>query len=615
MKNLLSKSIVLMNIVLLTSCATTHSIQHWLRPEKPPQTHIAYPNKSAEQTLQLAATSPSPQQEYYLLLAVDKLIQQNKLTRAEQVLASINTYHLPKDILIKKQLLYAKTLLAKQEPKRALHALNKVAISDSMNKKDQRELHQALALSYEKTHNIVASIQQRNLLEPLLPTQHEKTDNQLTIWESVQHLPNSDINSLLTQPLSPDIRGWLELAQLAQQSPQHTNTLIQQLNQWKNTYPTHSGNNLLSQKTHHNPRLIAKPPQQIYLLLPLHGKFSASGRAVRNGFMAAYYNSKQQNDTHSAIHVLDTTRGNIIDNYRDAVNNGADFIIGPLTKSSIQQLVQNSTLTVPTLTLNYIPSLHAENLYQFGLSQFDEAEQIAKQARKAGLHRAILIAPKAPWGQTIANHFKDIWQENGGEIVDTLAYNNSNDLSKPIRDLLEVNQSESRAKVLQSVLHEELRFVPNRRTDVDMIFLVALPQQGRSIRPMLTFYWAGDLPVYATSLIYDPSLSAQQNKDIDHITFPDMPWVLGNLTPPLHAVQDKAQSLWTASYNANKKFYALGVDAYQLTNTLPKLLIFPHYALQGATGTLFLNHDQHVYRALTWAKMEDGQPHRINTPT
>lgn len=613
MKRLLYNSVVVASVLSLAACGSMRSSVHsWLHTkENPKPVHVTQLNQSAEQYLQLAATAPSPQQEYYQLMAVEKLIQQSKTTRAAQILSTVNTYKLPNDIAVKKQLLFAKVQLADQRPELALQALRNVPVSDNMDKTDAMEIHQIMANCYEKSGNIVASIEQRNLLDPLLNKQQARSQNQLRIWESVQHLPEEQIKDLLSQPLSPDIRGWLELAQVAQQSSLYPENLIDQLNRWKQSHPQHSGNDLLPRRMNYNTGLLTKSPRNIYLLLPLHGKFGKNGQAVRNGFMAAFYDGKKRRNTRTSVNIIDTSHGNIADNYHLAVNKGADFIVGPLTKSKIQELSQHTRLTVPTVALNYIPNLQSPNLYQFGLSQFDEAEQVANQADQDGYHRAIVIAPKSSFGQTVAERFKTIWQERGHEVVDELAYKNSNDLSKPIRNLLEVNKSEQRAKSLEKVLREKVRYIPNRRNDIDMIFLVALPQQARSIRPMLKFYYAGNIPVYATSLIYEPSLSSQKNRDLDDIHFMDMPWVIGGLKKPLASVQQKAKKLWRKSYKGNIKFYALGVDAYELTTSLSQLAIFPHYGVAGATGTLYLKEDQHIYRKLKWATMKNGRPKEI----
>lgn len=610
MKTLVYPALMLISILCLTNCAGQDT---WAQKELPKPLTLTLKNRNAEQFLQMAATAPSPQQQYYQLKAVEKLILSNKLTRAAQILATINTHSVPSEVTTRKQLLFAKVQLADKKPNLALQALNEVPLTPSMDKADQTDLHESLAKAYEKTGNIVASIEQRNLLNPLLPNFSSKKENQLTIWNSIQHLPETDISNLLTQPLSPDIRGWLELAHMAQNPNTGPTPLAEQLEEWKRTHPVHTGNNILPEKLSHTATSLPHSPKHVFLLLPLHGQFAKNGQAVRNGFMAAFYSTKQKEQNAMSITILDTSQEDISQVYEKAVNDGANFVIGPLTKSNVRKLTENTTLRVPTLMLSYIPGLQRPNLFQFGLSQVDEAEQIAQKARKDGYGHSIIIAPQNSWGQTIAKHFQDTWVSQGGKVVDSLAYQQTNDLSRPIKNLLKVNESDHRAKTLENVLHTPIRYVPNRRSDVDMIFLVALPQAALSIRPMLKFYYAGDVPVFATSLIYQPGVKSSKNHDLDHIQIAEMPWVLGGLSDHLQAVQQQALKLWKKSYRKNPKFYALGADAHELTRNLKQLAVFPHFGMQGATGTLYLRESGHVFRKLRWAEMANGRPHALTT--
>ncbi|WP_280522018.1 penicillin-binding protein activator [Candidatus Coxiella mudrowiae] len=63
-----------------------------------------------------------------------------------------------------------------------------------------------------------------------------------------------------------------------------------------------------------------------------------------------------------------------------------------------------------------------------------------------------------------------------------------------------------------------------RREDFDTIFLVANSRQERQIIPLLRFYYADDVSIYATSAIYSPSVIIDY--DLDGMIFDDMPWVL-----------------------------------------------------------------------------------------
>lgn len=369
-----------------------------------------------------------------------------------------------------------------------------------------------------------------------------------------------------------------------------------------------------------NPIIFLQPPQKIALLLPLSGPLKSSSQAIRNGFLAAYYYDKEKNNKTLTVSIFDTSHQNIQTIYQQAVTSGAQAIVGPLTKRNVQALVNMNKLPVPTIALNTLPNYqqnYTSNLFQFGLSPLDEANQLALKARNAGLQRIILISPKGQWGENIANAFIQRWKELGGALTANFTYSmkNSTSLSTPIRDLFDIDQSEKRALALKKVLHENFRFIPRRRKDVDGTVLIALPAQARIIRPTLKYYYAGNLPVYSLSLLFT-SANSSENNDLNDIIFCAMPWMLlkpKDLPPDLFAVRRNITKLWPQSFRRYPKLYALGIDAYHLIDHLNQLSQSPQMAMSGATGTLFLTPSGHVFRQLLWAKMEKGHPVLLNS--
>lgn len=355
--------------------------------------------------------------------------------------------------------------------------------------------------------------------------------------------------------------------------------------------------------THVN--LNSSSPKKVFVLLPLQGKYGESGQAVRNGFMAAYYANKGQQGTQPAVKVVDTSSVNITTAYRQAVSEGADLVVGPLDKGQVQSLIKGTSLSVPTLALNTVTAQRVPNLYQFGLSQEDEANQVALRASRDGLHRVLVIAPAGGWGAGIVAHFKTTWAAEGGVIVDQLTYVQSRQLPDQIREILHVAKKSSSASKSKTILTEPVEPLARRRQDIDMIFLVSEPDRAREIVPLLKFYYAENLPIYATSLVYTGKRNPAADGDLNGVHFGDMPWVLGGLSPQLEGIQQNVAELWKTSYAHYPKLYALGVDAYFLALSLNQL---PDEGLPGATGKLFVGEDRHIQRGLSWARIRGGVP-------
>lgn len=347
--------------------------------------------------------------------------------------------------------------------------------------------------------------------------------------------------------------------------------------------------------------------EKIALLLPLHGAYSGPGIAIRNGFLAAYYAELQQSNQPITVKVYDTSKGKDIRKlYAEAVAEGAQIIIGPLKKTNVKLLAGRGRISVPTIALNFTqadfrpPAL----LFEFGISPLNEAVQVATKASQQNLSKALIIAPKAPWGQNIADAFSNRFQQSGGKIIDSLYFQPNQKLRYAIRELLQVDQSQARGKSLEKSLGENLTFVPQRRKDIDMIFLVAPANMARQIIPLLRFYYAGNLPVYATAMIYKGTPNRGYYNDMNGVKFTDIPWIYqNNHTSP---IQTNIANYWPKSYHNNARLYALGLDAFMLSQNLKRLPSSPNNGMPGRTGQLFLGNNNWIVHKFIWAQFKNG---------
>lgn len=354
-------------------------------------------------------------------------------------------------------------------------------------------------------------------------------------------------------------------------------------------------------------------PHHIALLLPTTGPLAPYATAIRNGFFTAYYQQKSQAGYSPTITVYNTFGKNIDGVYQAAVAQGADFIVGPLDKPAVARLANNHTLTTPVLALNATDAPPtAPHFFEFALSPTDEAKQAALKIIQDHHHAAIILAPNNAWGQRLANAFSVQLKTSGGVVVGTQFYGSMATLAKNIREVLQISAENKDEQTLKNALHEKMRFMPQRRHDFDSLFLVATPAMAQQIQPLLRFYFAGDIPIYTTSQIH--SLGVNTNRDLDGIAFCDMPWILSpaQMQPSyLRTIQQNIQTLWPNNYNRLAKFYAMGVDAFDLTLEMNKLQAQPSYGMPGATGTLFLTPEHTIYRQLMWAKIQNGTPQVI----
>lgn len=363
---------------------------------------------------------------------------------------------------------------------------------------------------------------------------------------------------------------------------------------------THCAHNGLNEAGHRfltGYTLPAKAPEHIALLLPLSGALAGPGHAVEDGFMAAYRAGEIQRDVFVKVYDTAVTDSALL--YQEALNQGADYVIGPLTKGDVTKIVAIPH-PVPTLVLNDTQSAPKQYLYSLSLSPNSEARQVAHKAYAQGLRHALIIAPSNPWGKSIAASFENKWQKLGGSITDALYYDEKTNLNQSIRSLLQVSKEAedaySQLNKSKPTKGQPRPKLPGRE-DFDMIFLVAYPSSAHQIMPLLGYYFALKAPVYATSITYPGAADRRRNQDLNGIIFCDMPFMFHN---------DLPNKNWPEQFNSYARLYALGMDAYLLATGLKQLSESPQTPIEGNSGDLYLSRSLQVKRILSWGSIKNG---------
>jgi outer membrane PBP1 activator LpoA protein len=237
---------------------------------------------------------------------------------------------------------------------------------------------------------------------------------------------------------------------------------------------------------------------------------------------------------------------------------------------------------------------------QLDLAPVDEARQLAQVAYDSGARNALLIKPTGEWGQLMGDAVVEAWQEREGRIQAMAVYSGQADYSTSLKSALKLSESEARAARVRQLLGERTEFTPRRRKDIDIVFLLSNnPQDARSIKPLIAFHYAGDLPVYATSHIHSGKLDPQRDRDLNGIRLLEMPWLLS----PRENLQ---AGLGDESTMAD--MHALGADAFMLNWRLAQLRATTGSHIRGSTGLLSMDNRGRVHRELQPARIEQGVP-------
>lgn len=351
---------------------------------------------------------------------------------------------------------------------------------------------------------------------------------------------------------------------------------------------------------------------QIALLLPLSGRQGAAALQVRDGFLTAYYSLPAAE--RPGLRVYDTGQMSIAAALNQATSDGAGFIVGPLTREEATAAAAYGGPRPPMLILNALSAAAPAGnaLYQFALSPEDEARQVARRVVADGNRAGVALVPDGEWGRRVLAAFTQELNAAGGQLLDTATYNpDSTDYAAAISQVLRTNESAARAKRLESVLGTHLTTQWRRRGDVSFIFSAGEAQAERLLRPQLKFYFAGDVPTYATAAAFEPNSSA--NQDLDGLIFPDAPWLLGGAL--VDSVRDATNSAWPSGSQRRNILFAFGFDAARMATALraiPAQSSATSLAVDGLTGHLSVAADGHVLRDLMWAQMRNGEPRLLN---
>ena len=569
---------------------------------------------AAELYLQEAGEARSPHREDLLLLGAASLIRAGDTARAAALLDDLSAAELTDD----QQQLYAlnraRLALLEQQPDTALALLADVP-ADGRHELDYRQIR---ASALEQKQAFFEAARERVALDPRLAGDPDaQLENQLGIWQALSSLSDAQLQQLRTAPPPDTLSGWMELLELTRLYLQQPDALAEVIPHWQMRYIGHPAGGAFIEQLLDNMRQAGQPPRQVAVLLPLTGRLDGPAAAVRDGILASYYDSPDHLRS-SRLRFYDTGADpqTILETYELAVQDGAEFIIGPLRKEAVQVLVQQQEMPVPVLALNHVdqPDQANPSVFQFGLAPEDEAREVAERALKEGYSRALVLAPEGSWGDRISTAFIQRWTELGGQVLEQQRYQAAEaDHGPAISSLLNLDSSSLRKTRLVRLLGSGLEFEPRRRQDVDFIFLLATPDQARLIRPQLKFYRASTVPVLSTSHVYSGRVDSERDADLNGLQFCDMPWLLGTDDSWQHLKQVVGER-WPEESARYARLHALGIDAWRITPYLGQLGGGMFGSYHGVTGTLHIDSGLQVHRRLQWARFSGGQAQPLLEP-
>ncbi|MFK7865185.1 MAG: penicillin-binding protein activator [Pseudohongiellaceae bacterium] len=588
--------------ILLTACASSPQ-----QTIKDTSTEQQSTSQEIEELLAAANNLEGAAAYAPVIQAIELLIAEEDYARAARVARSLDVQQLPEPTLINRYTLsQARIAIANENLELAEEILTNslelaVPTPEHLLLLGEMLLNQGRPAEaftiYTTERSISAALEDKQEL-------HNFT------WKTLEKINTNQLSTLARNANSYSNRGWLELAKAVADQELSIEGQLDAIEQWQRVWSSHDAVALLPTQLIQLRQNWELRPRRVAVILPLQDQ---AGKAIEEGFLSAYYHSLEQGRDAPQISFYDSSdTNNIYPIYDDAVDAGADLIIGPLKKELVEQLHRLPSLPLPTLALNYVADSENEppaDFYQFGLAPENEIHQAVKLAADFGYQNAAIILPSGEDYLRLNNIFQAAWTESGGSVVSQATFDGDSNYGELIKQAMAIDASETRAEKIEDLLpRNTIEFIPRRRQDIDFIYLIANPRQGRQIKPTLAFYFAEDLPVIAYPSIFDGSSEPDSNRDLDGVVLLDSPWLLETSDP----VKLLAAKNLRTTAGPLKRLRSLGVDSYRLHDRLGQFSASEITALSGTTGVLSVKENGEVQRQLLTAIFKEGLPETVS---
>lgn len=574
-----------------------------------PQQTMVSAIPTADSTVQIqamldrAARDPADQAAVLYLQASLAYTDLANYSQATQTFALIEPGWLPREQLPSYQLLNARIAIFDNDLITAHSALDAVAAADPLA--NSREFPGAFARRFREVSAYLCAAEgdyicaANRLMSANVAPPYQHND---LIWSYMGRASGYAAIRLATAAVGAVGAGWWQLkADLLQSQSTREQRLT--LKAWRAAWPEHPANLRLP--------LAVKPietadwqPRHIGLMLPLSGGLSRAGRAIRDGFIAAYLaaaasSAARPDETLDPsaragevvrVSFYDTRSAPLPLLYERILADGVDFLIGPLQKELVTQL-NSLNPEIPTLALNYLDrDPPAANLLQLGLIIEDEAHTIGQRMQADGIENLLLLHTYDEWSLRAKRALESQWL---GQIT-IQSFTDVKTITEAVGVAMKVSTSQVRHQALSDAFSFDLEFLPRARHDLHGIVALVDNVEANALVPALRFHFAQDLPVYASSQSIRGA-RASELTELEGFRVSELPWHL--FDDPLYRLIDETFGLTENPYS---QLFALGVDALRVSERISSLDRSGTSQMLGSTGVLALLPNGKFRRELTW---------------
>ncbi|CCV60108.1 penicillin-binding protein activator [Yersinia enterocolitica] len=617
-------------------------------PQTPPPTNIQdEASANSDYYLQQLQQSSDDNKADWQLLAIRALLREGKLPQAAEQLGTLPA-NMSGTQRQEQQLLTAELLVAQKNNPAAADILGKLDATQLSANQQVRFYQAQIAANQGKA--TLPLIRAFIAQEPLLKDKAHQ-DNIDGTWQALAQLTLQELNNIIINADENVLQGWLDLLHVYQDNKQDPDLLKAGIKDWQNRYPQNpAAKNLptaLTQVSNFSQASTAK----IALLLPLSGSAQVFADAIQQGFTAAQ-NGLPVNTpapvtpdatattptdatatpvtdiatpapvanpvatSNAQVKIYDTTTQPVAALLAQAQQDGATLVVGPLLKAEVEQLgTTPSTLNILALNQPEV-STNSQNICYFALSPEDEARDAAHHLWSQEKRMPLLLTPRGAFGDRVAKAFAEEWQKQGGQTVLQQNFGSTAELKQAINSgagIRLAGQPVSVSSAPASVTIAGLT-IPAPPVDapvvstsaggnIDAVYIIATPAELTLIKPMIDMATsARSKPaLFASSRSYQAGAGPDYRLEMEGIQFSDIPLMAG-ANP---ALMQQAAAKFANDYSL-VRLYAMGIDAWTLSNHFAEMRQIPGFQVSGTTGDLTASADCVITRKLPWLQYRQG---------
>lgn len=620
-------------------------------PQTPPVNIQDEASANSDYYLQQLQQSSDDNKADWQLLAIRAQLREGKVPQAAELLGT-----LPADLndtqRQEQQLLTAELLVAQKNNPAAADVLAKLD-AGKFSANQQVRFYQAL-IAANQGKATLPLVRAFIAQEPLLSDKAHQ-DNIDGTWQALAQLTPQELNNIVINADENVLQGWLDLLHVYQDNKQDPDMLKAGIKDWQNRYPQNpAAKNLptaLTQISNFSQASTAK----IALLLPLSGPAQVFADAIQQGFTAAQNGLPVNAPTpvepdatastptdaaatpvtdvaapipapapvatsNAQVKVYDTTTQPIAALLAQAQQDGATLVVGPLLKPEVEQLSATpSTLNILALNQPEV-STNSPNICYFALSPEDEARDAAHHLWSQEKRMPLLLTPRGALGDRIAKAFAEEWQKQGGQTVLQQNFGSTAELKQAINSGAgirltgqPISVSSAPAAAPASVTIAGLT-IPAPPVDapvvstavggnIDAVYIIATPAELTLIKPMIDMATStrSKPALFASSRSYQAGAGPDYRLEMEGIQFSDIPLMAGS-NP---ALMQQAAAKYANDYSL-VRLYAMGIDAWTLSNHFAEMRQIPGFQVSGTTGDLTASADCVITRKLPWLQYRQG---------